>query len=38
MMLRSFRPRARVEKDQEGMLLAKTLGQRMAWLIKKLYG
>jgi multimeric flavodoxin WrbA len=27
-----------VEKDQEGMLLAKTLGQRMAWLMKKVYG
>lgn len=27
-----------VAKDQEGMLLAKTLGQRMAWLLKKLYG
>lgn len=27
-----------VEKDEEGMLLAKSLGQRMAWLLKKLHG
>ena len=27
-----------VEKDQEGMLLTKTLGQRMAWLMKKVHG
>ena len=27
-----------VEKDEEGMQLAKTLGQRMAWLLKKLNG
>ncbi len=32
------REKGEVEKDQEGMLLAKTLGQRMAWLMKKLYG
>ena len=27
-----------VEKDEEGLLLAKSLGQRMAWLLKKLHG
>ena len=27
-----------VEKDEEGMMLAKSLGQRMAWLLKKLQG
>jgi multimeric flavodoxin WrbA len=27
-----------VEKDEEGMELVKTLGQRMAWLLKKLQG
>lgn len=27
-----------VEKDEEGMQAVKTLGQRMAWLLKKLYG
>jgi len=27
-----------VEKDEEGMQLVKVLGQRMAWLLKKLYG
>ncbi len=26
-----------VEKDEEGMLAVKSLGQRMAWLLKKLY-
>jgi multimeric flavodoxin WrbA len=26
-----------VEKDEEGMRLAKSLGQRMAWLLKKVY-
>ena len=25
-----------VERDEEGMMLAKSLGQRMAWLLKKL--
>ncbi len=25
-----------VEKDEEGMLFAKSLGQRMGWLLKKL--
>jgi multimeric flavodoxin WrbA len=32
------RDKGEVEKDEEGMQLAKTLGQRMAWLLKKLYG
>ena len=27
-----------VERDEEGMLSVKTLGQRMAWLLKKLKG
>jgi multimeric flavodoxin WrbA len=27
-----------VEKDQEGLQLTKSLGQRMAWLLKKLHG
>jgi len=27
-----------VEKDEEGLMLANVLGQRMAWLLKKLYG
>jgi len=27
-----------VEKDEEGLQMVKTLGQRMAWLLKKLYG
>ena len=27
-----------VEKDEEGMRLVKTLGQRMAWLLKKIHG
>lgn len=27
-----------VEKDDEGMGLVKLLGQRMAWLLKKIYG
>ncbi|NWF54022.1 MAG: flavodoxin family protein [Syntrophaceae bacterium] len=31
------REKGEVEKDQEGMDLAKTLGQRTAWLLKKLY-
>ncbi|MCJ7809763.1 MAG: flavodoxin family protein [Desulfobulbaceae bacterium] len=26
-----------VEKDEEGMMLVNALGQRMAWLLKKLY-
>jgi multimeric flavodoxin WrbA len=32
------RERGEVEKDEEGMQLAKTLGQRMAWLLKKISG
>ena len=32
------RDKGEVEKDEEGMQLAKTLGQRMAWLLEKLYG
>jgi multimeric flavodoxin WrbA len=32
------RERGEVEKDEEGMQLAKTLGQRMAWLLKKIHG
>jgi multimeric flavodoxin WrbA len=27
-----------VEKDEEGLQLAKALGQRMSWLLKKLHG
>jgi multimeric flavodoxin WrbA len=27
-----------VENDEEGIQLVKTLGQRMAWLLKRLYG
>ena len=27
-----------VEKDEEGMQLAKIIGQRMAWLLKKVHG
>jgi multimeric flavodoxin WrbA len=32
------REKGEVEKDQEGIELAKTLGQRMAWLLEKLHG
>ena len=32
------REKGEVEKDQEGIQWAKTLGQKMAWLLKKLYG
>jgi multimeric flavodoxin WrbA len=32
------RERGEVEKDEEGMQLAKSLGQRMAWLLKKISG
>jgi len=32
------RDKGEVEKDEEGLLSAKTLGQRIAWLVKKLYG
>ena len=30
------RDKGDVEKDEEGLMLAKALGQRMAWLLKKL--
>jgi multimeric flavodoxin WrbA len=32
------REKGEVEKDQEGMELAKNLGQRMAWLLEKIHG
>jgi len=32
------RDKGEVEKDEEGMQLVKVVGQRMAWLLKKLYG
>ena len=32
------RDRGAVERDAEGMALAKSLGQRMAWALEKLYG
>jgi len=32
------REKGEVEKDEEGMQLVKTLGQRMGWLLKKIYG
>jgi len=32
------RDKGEVEKDEEGIQLVKTLGQRMAWLLKKLCG
>jgi hypothetical protein len=32
------RDKGEVEKDQEGIQAAQTLGQRTAWLLKKLYG
>ena len=32
------RDKGDVEKDEEGLLAVKTLGQRMAWLLKKLQG
>jgi len=32
------REKGEVEKDEEGMQLVKTLGQRMAWLLKKIHG
>jgi multimeric flavodoxin WrbA len=31
------RDKGDVEKDEEGLMLANALGQRMAWLMKKLY-
>jgi hypothetical protein len=30
------REKGDVEKDQEGVLAAQTLGQRIAWILKKL--
>jgi multimeric flavodoxin WrbA len=32
------RDKGDVEKDEEGLMLVNALGQRMAWLLKKLYG
>lgn len=32
------RDKGEVEKDQEGIQIMKTLGQNMAWLLKKLHG
>jgi hypothetical protein len=32
------RDKGEVEKDEEGIQAAQTLGQRTAWLMKKLYG
>jgi multimeric flavodoxin WrbA len=32
------RDKGEVEKDEEGIQLAKSFGQRMAWLLKKLHG
>ena len=32
------REKGEVDKDEEGALSAKMLGQKMAWVIKKLYG
>jgi hypothetical protein len=32
------RDKGEVEKDEEGIQLAKSLGQRIAWLLRKLHG
>ena len=32
------RDKGDVEKDEEGIQLAQILGQKIAWLLKKLYG
>ncbi|MDH4265485.1 MAG: flavodoxin family protein [Deltaproteobacteria bacterium] len=32
------REKGEVEKDEEGMQLVKSLGQRMGWLLKKIHG
>jgi multimeric flavodoxin WrbA len=32
------RDKGDVEKDEEGILSAQILGQKIAWLVKKLYG
>ena len=31
------RDKGEVEKDEEGVQSAKTLGQKIAWILKKLY-
>jgi multimeric flavodoxin WrbA len=32
------REKGEVEKDEEGIQSAQTLGQKIAWMLKKLYG
>jgi hypothetical protein len=32
------RDKGEVEKDEEGVQSAQTLGQKIAWMVKKLYG
>jgi multimeric flavodoxin WrbA len=32
------REKGEVEKDEEGVQVAKSLGQKIAWMVKKLYG
>ena len=32
------REKGDMERDEEGMQIALTLGQRMAWLLKRLHG
>jgi hypothetical protein len=32
------RDKGDVEKDEEGIQMAKTLGQKIAWMMKRLYG
>jgi hypothetical protein len=32
------REKGEVEKDEEGITLVKSLGQRMAWLLRKIHG
>jgi hypothetical protein len=32
------RDKGDVEKDEQGIQMVKGLGQRMAWLLKRLYG
>jgi hypothetical protein len=32
------RDKGEVEKDEEGIQSAQTLGQKIAWMVKKLYG
>jgi hypothetical protein len=31
------REKGEVEKDEEGVQMAQTLGQKIAWIVKKLY-